>query len=164
MDPLHVHLLLNHVPVIGGIGALLLLGWGLVRRSIDITLTALVALVAVALITIPVFLTGSEAVKAVQMERGFSQALLEQHKGAALSALVGLEAAAAVALTALFAWRTTRRYPYLAVASALVIGIAAVVLVAHASALGGRIAHSELRPAADIVPQTSSPAEVAMRR
>jgi hypothetical protein len=152
---LHVHLFLNHIPVIGGVGALLLLGWGLLRRSIDVTMAALVALIIVGLITVPVFLTGDGAVSRLRSERGFSEALLEEHKDAALAALVGLEAAAAVAAAALFAWWTTRRYPFFATGCTLVMGIAAVVLLARATALGGRIAHGELNAPAISAPATS---------
>jgi hypothetical protein len=148
MDPVHLHLFLNHVPVVGGVGALVLLAWGLVRRSIDVTVIGLVALVVVALITVPVFLTGDDAEELVERLPGVSMEIAERHEDAALSAIIGIEATAAIALAALFVWRTTRRYPMFPTVAALVVGIAACVLIVRAAALGGQIRHSEIRAAA----------------
>lgn len=147
MDPLHLHLFLNHVPVIGGIGALLFLAWGLVRQNNDVTSAAMVALVAVALIAIPVFLTGEEAEERIESLPGVSMEIAKHHQQAALAAMVGLEAAGAIALTGLLAWWKTRRYPMFPAAAALLVGIAAAVLLVRAAALGGQIRHSEIRAA-----------------
>ena len=108
--------ILGHVPAIGAAGALLFLAWGLIRRSIDVTLCALVAFVIVGLIAIPVFLNAN-------------------HRDSAVAAMIGLEAAAGVALASLFCWYTTRRYPAFSAAAALVLGIAASVLVLYASSM-----------------------------
>lgn len=43
LSPLHVHLMPNHMPLLGTIAAALLLGWGLVRRSAEVTRLGLVA-------------------------------------------------------------------------------------------------------------------------
>lgn len=145
MHPLYVHLFLNHVPIIGGVGALLLLAWGLYRHSIDVTLAALAAFVLVGLISVPVFLTGQSAVEFLDAPR---QAMLAEHKDAAIAAMVGLEAAAAVALAALFVWRTTHRFPMFPAVATLILGMAATALVVRAANLGGEIAHPETRATA----------------
>lgn len=129
-----MHLFLNDVPLIGAVGSLLLLAWGLGRRSTDVTLAALSALVIVGLVAVPVFITGTD----LPHERN---ELVLRHRDAAIAALVGLEAAAAIAISALFAWRTTRRYPIFAAAAALAIGCAASVLLVRAATLGGQISH-----------------------
>ena len=108
--------ILRHVPVIGGCGALLFLAWGVLRRSLDITLAALSAFVVVGVVAVPVFLHGDR-------------------QDAAVAAMVGLEAAAAVALAALFVWFTTRRYPAFPAAAALILGILAGVLVIRAAVM-----------------------------
>lgn len=147
MDPLHLHLFLNHVPAVGGIGALLFLAWGLFRQNNDVTSAAMVALVAVAVIAIPVFLTGEEAEARVKDLPEVSMEIAEHHEQAAVAALVGIEAAGAIALTGLLAWWKTRRYPMYPAAAALLIGIAAAVLLVRAAGLGGQIRHSEIRAA-----------------
>lgn len=143
MDPLYAHLFLNHIPVIGGIGALLLLAWGLYRRSNDVTLAALVAFVFVGLGGVLAFATGNVGESLAQ--DAATKALIHEHNDAAIAALVGLEATAGVAVCALFIWKTTRRYPLFAAVATLLLGIAASVLVVRAASLGGAIAHIELR-------------------
>lgn len=108
--------IVRHVPVIGGCGALLFLSWGVLRRNLDITLAALSAFVVVGLVAVPVFL---------QSDR----------RDAAIAAMVGLEAAAAVALAALFVWFTTRRYPTFPATAALILGILAGVLVVRVAVM-----------------------------
>lgn len=108
--------ILNQVPAIGGGGALLFLAWGLFRRSLDVTLAALSGFVIVGVVSVPVFLNGDR-------------------RETAIAAMVGLEAAAVVALVALFCWFTTRRYPSYSAGAALVLGVLASVLVLRASGM-----------------------------
>jgi len=147
MDPQHLHLFLNHVPVFGGIGALLFLAWGLVRRNTALTSAAMLALVAVALIAIPVFLTGGAAEDRVAQQPGASMQVAARHQQAAVAAMVGMTAAGAIALTGLLAWWRTRRYPMYPAMAALLVGIAAAVLLVRAASLGGQVRQSELRAA-----------------
>jgi len=114
--PDQVFSIVRHVPVIGGCGALLFLTWGVLRRNVDITLAALSTFVVVGVVAVPVFLLG------------------DRHD-AAIAAMVGLEAAAAVALAALFVWFTTRRYPAFPATAALILGILAGVLVVRAAVM-----------------------------
>lgn len=96
------------------IGALVLLGWGLLRHSLDVTLASLTGIVGAGVIAIPLYLNGP---------RG----------DAAVAAIIALESAAGVALAGLFVWRTTRRYPLFPAAATLVIGLAASILVVRAA-------------------------------
>ena len=59
----HWHLVLNHLPVVDSLEAMLLLGWALIKNTDELKRVALAALVLVALVTIPAFLmtTTSEA-------------------------------------------------------------------------------------------------------
>lgn len=145
MDPVQIHLFLNHVPLVGGIGALLLLGWGILRRSTDVTVAALVAVVLVALFAIPAFLTGQSAEVRIAKLDATAEPIIEKHEEAALAGMIGIEATAAIALAALFVWRTTRRYPTFGAIAVLVVGIAAAVLIVRAASLGGQIRHTEIR-------------------
>jgi hypothetical protein len=108
--------ILNHVPIIGGAGALLFLAWGLVRRSLDVTLAALTGLVVVGVVAVPVFLGGDR-------------------RDAAIAAILGLESATVVSLVSLFCWYTTRRYPAYSASAALVLGVLACVLVLRAAGM-----------------------------
>lgn len=145
MDVVQIHLFLNHVPLVGGIGALLFLSWGILRRSTDVTVAALVAIVLVALFAIPAFVTGQSAEVRVARLEVTAQEFVEKHEEAALAGMIGLEATAMIALAALFVWRSTRRYPTFGAIAVLLVGIFAAVLIVRAASLGGQIRHPEIR-------------------
>jgi hypothetical protein len=86
LSPLHVHLMLNHMPLLGTIAAALLLGWGLVRRSAEVTRLDLVAAVLV---------TGALAVLALWLGR---------RAPAPSPVLSGVVCAALAVSFGLFAW------------------------------------------------------------
>ena len=62
LSPAHLHLVLNHIPVLGTmLFAPLVLVWGLLRRSRDVTQIGLLLAVLLAATTIPIYLTGEPA-------------------------------------------------------------------------------------------------------
>lgn len=141
------HLALNHLPSIGALGALLLLGWGVARRSTPPTLVAFAAMVLVALVGIVVYGTGSAGVSAA-LAGDRVMDLVERHRSCANAAMVGMMATAATAMAGLFVWYTTRRYPRFAAIATLLIGIAAAALVLRTAALGMEMRAAMVVPAA----------------
>jgi len=152
MDLLHIHLLLNHVPVVGMIGSAALLVAALVTRSRDLAIASLIALVIVALIALPVFFTGEPAEERVENVAGINKAAIEQHEHAAKLALIAIEIGGALALLSLIAFALRRRVPVVGAAATLLVCLAGAVLVARAANLGGEIRHTELGTAAAAVP------------
>jgi Domain of unknown function (DUF5666) len=73
MNAAHLHLILNHVPVLGVVFAGLLLGTALWYRSAQFQRVALVAMVGSALVAVPVYLTGERAEEAVEHVAGVSE-------------------------------------------------------------------------------------------
>ena len=145
MTPTHLHLVLNHIPVIGFLAALLFLGWGLLRRHDQVVRAALGAVVVIAIFTIPTYLTGEPAEEAVEGLAGISEPIIESHEDAALVALIAMIVTGiAAAITLLVA---TLRQPYRPQLGYLtaVVGIIAFALIARAANLGGQIRHSEIR-------------------
>lgn len=104
---------LGQIPPVGGAVALLVLALGLLRRRLYVTIAALWGFLAIGVVAVPVFLDGDR-------------------REAAVSAVVGLEAAAVVALVSLYCWYSTRRYPLFPVCAALILGLLAGVLVLRA--------------------------------
>lgn len=97
------------------IGALLLLAVGLIRRSNELTAAGLAGMVLVALAGVPLF------VRAVAIRQDNT-----------IAALIGVDAAAAIAVATLILWRISRRYPLFNVCAALAVGTAASALLASA--------------------------------
>jgi len=143
----HVHLMLNHLPVLGTVFGLALLGWGLIRRNEMLQRIALVTFVLTALSAIPVFLTGEPAEDMVERLAGTAAQAIEAHEEAAVVALIAIEALGAFALVALLLFRR-RVIPRPLVAAALVFALATSGWMAQTANLGGRIRHAELRATA----------------
>lgn len=150
MNWAHIHLMVNHVPVLGTVFGLALLAWGMVRRTDRLQRAALAAFVVVALAAIPVYLTGEPAEDMVEHLVGTAEPAIEVHENAALVSLVGVELLGVIALAGLLLSRTTWA-PVALARAALVMSIVTAGLMVRTANLGGQIRHAEVR--ADAAPQ-----------
>src|SRR5262245_30254599 len=94
----HLHLLLNHWPIIGsfiGLGIFLV---SLIVNSDDLKQTSLVLFVLIALLAIPTYMSGNAAEEAIRETPGISKTLIQTHQGAALLALLSMQVTGAAAL------------------------------------------------------------------
>ncbi len=159
MNDAHLHLLVNHVPILGTLFGLLLGLYGAVRRQPAVVRAAFLALLVSGLGGYVAQETGEDAEEAVEELPGVTHAAIHEHEEAAEWATWAGLALAVVALGGL-AWR--RREPEVGTAPTVaVLLFAAVVfaLMARVGNLGGEIRHTEIR--AD--PATPSPAAPALR-
>ena len=101
MNFVHIHLLLNHLPVIGSIIGLGLFLISLFGKNDDLRRASLIVFAAMALIAIPAFVSGKGAQLMLQGKPGISDAFVQRHEGAAMLALWFLEATGAFALAGL---------------------------------------------------------------
>jgi len=157
MNTVHLHLLLNHLPVVGTIIAVVLLAYALARRSDELVRTGFGMLVVLALVAGAVYLTGEPAEEAVEGLADVSEARIERHEEAALTATILLGAVGVVALGGLLTLRgdaaRTRRVGRLV----LVLALVPTAAMGYAAYLGGQIRHSEIRPGAVPVESESGP-------
>ena len=154
----HVHLLLNHVPTVGTIIALGLLMLALVKKSQELKRASFALFFAIALVSLPTYMTGYSAQKAIKDRPGVSSSLIEQHQSAALLALIFMEATGVVAWFGL--WQARKRSaaagwnaPVVLLLSAVTIG-----LMAAAANIGGEISHPEIMSAGEASGGTLAPA------
>lgn len=147
MSLVHVHLVINHVPLLASVFGLLLLAWGLIRKSPEVQRAGLATFVVAALLAGATFLTGEPAEEAVEGLPGVSEAVIEQHEDAASFALGSMVVLGLVSLAGLLfdRWALARRW---LVAAALLVSLVAVGLVGRTANLGGQIRHSEIRAGA----------------
>ena len=89
MNGAHLHLLINHIPVLGTFFGLALLAFGVWKRSDDLRKAALGTLVIVALGAVAAYLTGEPAEDVVKGLPGVSRPLMSRHEDAAGIALGG---------------------------------------------------------------------------
>jgi hypothetical protein len=149
MNFAHLHLLLNHFPIIGSIIALGLFMTTFIGKNEDLRRASLILFAALALLMLPTFFSGIGARAAIRTEPGISAALIDRHEGAALLALLFMEITGALALAGL--WRIQRspgqqRWSGSLVAI-LIFSILTVGLMVRVGNTGGDIRHPEIRVA-----------------
>ncbi len=91
MNWAHIHLLLNHVPVLGTVFGLSLLGWSMLRRDLGVQRVALGVFVAIAMLALPAYFSGEPAKDVVEHAARVSEQAIEVHERAALVSLIGVE-------------------------------------------------------------------------
>jgi uncharacterized membrane protein len=149
MNATHLHLMLNHIPVLGTAFGLGLLAFALWRKSEELKNAALGVFLITALFSVPVYLTGEPAEDLVEPLAGVSKAIIEQHEEAAVVAFIGLLVLGVVALAGLILSRRNKIVPawfgMVMLASSLIVS----GLMAWTANLGGQIRHTEIRSGAN---------------
>jgi hypothetical protein len=144
MSPVHLHLMLNHLPVVGALFALLLLAFAVFRASDELKKVALGALVIMALLAIPVYLTGEPAEELAEKLPAITESVIEPHEDAAKTAFALILAVGAVALLGLVVLRKKAVPQWFAI-SVLALSLPAAGALAWTANLGGKIRHTEIR-------------------
>jgi len=147
MDLVHLHLLLNHFPVIGTVFGVLVLAAAVFRRNDEWLKVGLALFVVSAAAAVVVYLTGEPAEHAVEGLAGISDAVIERHEEAALVSMVALGVFGVAALATLVSTRATRAPRWLGPV-ALALSLLPAALMGWTANLGGQIRHSEIRSAA----------------
>ena len=140
MSLAHLHLLLNHLPIIGTAVALGLFIVSFPAKSDEVKQAGLVILAAVALLALPAFFSGVGAQGAISKDPAVSSALIEKHEGAAILALLFMEITGGLALVAL--WQRHHTSTSLAV---LIFATVTAGLMARVGNTGGDIVTSNGR-------------------
>lgn len=145
MDPVHLHLLLNHLPVVGTAFTLVLLLVALAKNSAELKRVSLAFLVLVTLLAVPVYLTGEPAEESVMQLEGIDESFIERHQGAAQWAFGAQVALGVLALAGLFVTRQSKPLPKWCAGALLSLTLLVCGLMARTANLGGQIRHPEIR-------------------
>ena len=143
MNWAHIHLAVNHVPVILVPVAVALLAFAVVRKSADVSTVSLGLFVIAAVFGGGVFLTGEPAEEVVEDLPGISESAIETHEEAAEAAALTTGLAGLLAVAAIVVGRG-RQAPIWLLGTTLVVGLGAAGMMAGAANLGGRIHHPEI--------------------
>lgn len=147
MNTVHLHLLLNHLPVVGTVIGTLLLAVALVRRSDELGRTSLGLFALLGLVAVAVYLTGEPAEDAVEKLPGISDGLIDRHQDAALIATIVVGVIGAFALGSLLIYRR-RTLPRWVTLLGFAAALVASSTMAYTANLGGQIRHTEIRSGA----------------
>jgi len=144
MDAAHIHLMLNHVPVLGAVFGAILLGVGLLRSDESWQRIALWTLIVTGVAGVVVYLTGEPAEELVEGAAGFSHDAVERHEEIAAWAMYTGGGVGAAALGAV-AWFRSRALPRGLMTGILVLNLGLVGVMAWTANSGGKVSHPELR-------------------
>lgn len=144
MNAAEIHLMLNHVPILGSFVGLALLAWGLFRDHDTVIRTGMVLLVAFAVAGGATYLTGEPAEEIVEDAVGVTEAVIEEHEEFAVWGLVGSAASGLAALAGLILFRG-RRIGRGFATGVLLLTVVAAGTLSYTAFLGGRINHPEIR-------------------
>jgi len=145
VDAAHIHLLLNHIPILGTIFGLLLLIYGMWRNSDQVKRASLGAFIITALITIPVYLSGDGAADIVRNLPGVSVDIIMQHDDSATITLTAIEILGAVSLLSLWLSRRFLELKRWMTLSVLTLAVISSGLGAWTGNIGGQVHHPEVR-------------------
>jgi hypothetical protein len=152
MDWVHLHLALNHVPVLGTPFLIGLLAWAMWRRQ-DATLQLCLWLfVALATASVAIKFTGDFAAEQVGKSPAFDASLLGRHEQSADQATTGVFFMGLTAVLALFLSRGGRKARGWTLGLLGLMAVVTFILMVRTANLGGHIRHPEIRPGAAPLP------------
>lgn len=143
----HLHLLVNHVPILGSIFALCLFVASYFTSPNVLRRTAFVVLIATALAGVAADLSGEPAEDAIRGFPGVKREAIHEHEEMAETAYLFAGVLGVLSLGALIIWRR-RPVPGSVAAAGLVATAIVGGAMGYTGLLGGQIRHTEVRPAA----------------
>lgn len=143
----HLHLLLNHAPILGALFALALLLTSFAFAADVLRRTAFVVLIGTALAAAAAKFTGEPAEDAIRGFPGVARQVIHDHEESADVAFIAAGIVGVLALGALARWRRAPipRGPTVVVLIATTVVAGSMV---YTGLLGGRVRHTEVRPGA----------------
>jgi len=150
MNLANIHLLLNHVPIIGTLITLGLFLVSLVAGHDDMKQMSLALFSLIAILAIPTYVSGSGAQEALKESSEVSTSVIEVHQGAALLAFMFMEITGAVSLAGLLRFSRTVKNPWtsrparVTLLAVFLLACATSGLMAVAGNTGGNIRHPEI--------------------
>ena len=144
MNAAQIHLALNHAPlllsIIGGIILLL----GMLRKNESFKSLSLYLLVAAAVLTAPVYLTGEGTEELVEHLPGVNESVIERHEDMAKISLLLIIITGVIALAGILLRKKTG-LAKLFFTGALLFSLASFGTMAQTAHLGGLIRHNEIQ-------------------
>lgn len=137
----HLHLILNHFPVIGLMMVVLVLIYAVIINNDKIKKLGMFLLVLIGLITISVFMTGGKAASIVKGNDGITEENIEPHEDFAKTSMIAMEVTAGISLIALVLFRKEKAVPVWFGIVLLVLIIGVNLMMVYTGHLGGRISH-----------------------
>jgi len=156
MNAAHLHLIVNHLPVIGVMFGLAFYLVAMIKGK-DIPIKAAFWIFfSVALLAIPAYLTGEPAREYIDDDSGIPRDIIQEHEETAEVAFVATLVLGLLSLMGLINYRRRRHLSKLFLTFMLLVAVVVAALMASAANQGGEIRHPEIRPG------SASPTDIAV--
>ncbi|WP_291133016.1 DUF2231 domain-containing protein [Flavobacterium sp. UBA7682] len=156
MNDAHLHLLVNHFPIIGTIIGLGILIAGIALKNKAVKNTAFVVLIVAAVFGFASMSTGEGAEELVEDMPSVGKKIIHEHEELAEKFVLILYVTGAFALLSLIATAKNHSKAKLFTWITLLLTIVTVVLVKNVGTSGGEIRHTEIRANANS-PEIAAP-------
>ena len=147
MNSAHLHLLINHFPIIGSIIGCFVLGYGIWSKSIQTKIAAYYVLLASTAGAVIAYLTGEGAEEIIENIQGISKEMLDQHEDFSLISLVVIIILGIFSIIGLFLTIRKSTLSNTVAVITLLTSLVSFGLIARTGYLGGQIRHTEINSA-----------------
>jgi uncharacterized membrane protein len=145
MNSTYLHLLLNHFPIIGTLVGSGLLLWGILKKQTQTQSIAAGLLFLMAVIALPVYLSGEPAEETVENLPGISETMMELHEESANLAIWIMGITGIISLAAIMLHRQKHAFSGKVYLLAFLLSVVTFGAMVRTGYYGGRIRHSEIR-------------------
>ena len=162
MDQHHLHLLLNHFPIVGLSIVIVAFIFAMIRKNRELYMFSLIAMVVLALLAIPLHETGEASEDKVENTAGVNHDAIEEHEEASEYATPLMYILGVVSLLAIFILRSRGSLAGWMQVILLMISLFTLSVMVRTGYLGGLIRRPELRGEAvvnttNVQPKTEQP-------
>jgi len=151
MNDAHLHLVVNHLPIVGVLIGFLVLLAGLIMKKPQIKNTALGIFIFSALTAIAAFLTGEGAEEIVENLPGISETLIHKHEDYAELFLTMMLILGGVSLITLFLQYKKLPFSKYGFVLILLLSMVTMGIAKYVGTSGGEITHIEIRSDANVI-------------
>lgn len=160
MNEAHIHMLVNHFPIIGlffGLGVLL---FGVVKKNSVLKLAAYVMLIICVISGQLAMMTGDKAEHFVEDLPGFTHNVIHEHEEAAEAFMIPMYVLGLVSIVGLYAQSKKHSFEKWISYLALVLGVVCIFLSKNAGTTGGEIRHTEIRENSSTLSNSNTSSQV----
>lgn len=156
MNGAHIHLVTNHIPVLGALASTAFVFWAGRKKDISLIKFSYQFIFLIGLLSLPAFFSGEPAEEVIEHLPGITESMIEAHEDFAKFALIATEVLAALAIYGLFLSRKNSESAIQFWKVIFIFSLINVALMMRTANLGGEIRHPEIR--SDFKPILVAPA------
>lgn len=152
MNDAHVHLVVNHLPIVGLMIGTLVLVTAFLIKKLEVKLTGLGILIFSAITSIVAFYTGEGAEEVSENMLGISETLIHTHEELAETFFTVTLILGGISLVAFLAALRKLKFANLLMIVCLLLALGDLVLARNVGTSGGEIRHTEIRGDIKMIP------------